>query len=145
MSRRGIRGRPTWAGARSTFATRAWARSRRWAAKATCRCIPLLAGSPAIDAVVGDTRPGQQRDPWIDNFDTGTPAAWTLFDPLVDGDGDGTAARDLGAIERSDRWQTELLAVRAQGPATHTVVTIPAAGTAAPAWPTPPRAPRTSS
>ena len=48
-----------------------------------------------------------------------------MFDPLVDGDGDGTAVRDLGAIERNERWQTELLAVRAQGPAPHTVVTIP--------------------
>jgi len=86
---------------------------------------PLLAGSPAVDAVVGNTRPGQQRDAWIDEVDTGTPATWTLFDPLVDGDGDGTAARDLGAIERSDRWQTELLAVRAQGPSAHVVVTIP--------------------
>jgi hypothetical protein len=33
----GTRGRPTWAGASSTFATRSWARSFRWAARTTCR------------------------------------------------------------------------------------------------------------
>src|SRR5262249_44526338 len=42
------------------------------------------------------------------------------------GDSDGTAARDLGAYERNDRWQAELLAVRAQGPSPLAVVTIPA-------------------
>ena len=74
------------------------------------------------------------------------PPTWTLFDPLVDGDGDGTAVRDLGAYERNDRWQTELLAVRAQGPvAAHASSRSRAATTAAPARRTPPRAPRTSS
>jgi alpha-tubulin suppressor-like RCC1 family protein len=86
---------------------------------------PLLVGSPAIDTALDDTPPDQQRDAWIDDVDPGTPVAWTMFDPLVDGDGDGTAVRDLGAIERNDRWQTELLAVRAQGASPHTVVTIP--------------------
>jgi hypothetical protein len=86
---------------------------------------PLLAGSPAIDGALDDTTPDQQRDGWIKDIDPGTPVEWTMFDPLVDGDGDGTAVRDLGAIERNDRWQTELLAVRAQGPSSHTVVTIP--------------------
>jgi alpha-tubulin suppressor-like RCC1 family protein len=86
---------------------------------------PLLVGSPAIDAALDDTTPDEQRDAWIKDIDPGTPVEWTMFDPLVDGDGDGTAVRDLGAIERNDRWQTELLAVRARGPSSHTVVTIP--------------------
>jgi alpha-tubulin suppressor-like RCC1 family protein len=87
---------------------------------------PLLVGSPAVDAALNFTARDEQRDAWIDNVDPATPPAdWTLFDPLVDGDGDGTAVRDLGAYERNDRWQTELLAVRAQGPSAHSVVTIP--------------------
>ena len=86
---------------------------------------PLLIGSPAVDGAPGDTTRDQQRDDWIDNIDPTPPPDWMLFDPLIDGDGDGTAVRDLGAIERNDRWQTELLAVRAQGASSHTVVTIP--------------------
>ena len=87
--------------------------------------LPLLAGSPAIDGAIGDSGRDDQRNGWIDNLDPGQPAASTVFDTLVDGDGDGTAVRDLGAYERNDRWQTELLAVRAQGPASHSIVTIP--------------------
>ncbi|HWJ56743.1 MAG TPA: hypothetical protein VNR90_10985, partial [Vicinamibacterales bacterium] len=86
--------------------------------------LPLL-GSPAVDGAPDDTARDQQRDDWIYGTDLAMPAAWTLFDRVVDGDGDGMAARDMGAIERNDRWQTELLAVRAQGASTHTVVTIP--------------------
>jgi alpha-tubulin suppressor-like RCC1 family protein len=87
---------------------------------------PLLVGSPAVDAAPGLATPDDQRDAWIAGIDAVTPPDWTVFDPLVDGDGDGTAARDLGAYERNDRWQAELLAVRAQGPSALTVVTIPA-------------------
>ena len=76
---------------------------------------PLLAGSPAVDGAPDDTTPDEQRDDWIHDFDPATPPDWTLFDPLVDGDGDGTPVRDIGAYERNDRWQAELLAVRAQG------------------------------
>jgi alpha-tubulin suppressor-like RCC1 family protein len=86
---------------------------------------PLLVGSPAVDSSVGDSTRDDQRDDWIDGYDQTMPDTWMVFDPLVDGDGDGTAVRDLGAYERNDRWQTELLAVRAQGPASHAVVTIP--------------------
>jgi alpha-tubulin suppressor-like RCC1 family protein len=86
---------------------------------------PLLAGGPTIDKAVNDTTPDEQRDPWISDFDPGTPVDWTMFDRVVDGDGDGTAVRDLGAYERSERWQAELLAVRARGTASPTVVTIP--------------------
>jgi len=86
---------------------------------------PLLVGSPLIDAAPGDTSRDDQRNSWIADIDPPQPTGWTVFDPFVDGDGDGAAARDLGAYERNDRWQTELLAVRAQGPSTHTVVTIP--------------------
>ncbi|HEY7375589.1 MAG TPA: hypothetical protein VIF57_25755 [Polyangia bacterium] len=86
---------------------------------------PLLASSPAVDATVGDRTRDDQRDDWIDGVDQTMPPAYALFDPLVDGDGDGTAVRDLGAYERNDRWQTELLAVRAQGPASYAIVTIP--------------------
>jgi alpha-tubulin suppressor-like RCC1 family protein len=87
---------------------------------------PLLAGSPAIDGAPGDSARDEQRNGWIADFDPPPqPVAWTLFDPMVDGDGDGTPARDLGAYEHNDRWQTELLAVRAQGPSTLTPVTIP--------------------
>ena len=87
---------------------------------------PLLMGSPAVDAALDEITIDQQRNAWIDNIDPGTPADWTIFDPLVDGDGDGTAARDLGPYERTDRWQTELLAVQAKGPSAHAVVTLPA-------------------
>jgi alpha-tubulin suppressor-like RCC1 family protein len=87
---------------------------------------PLLAGSPAVDAALDDSGRDEQRNPWIADVDPPPPpVGWTMFDPLVDGDGNGTAVRDLGAYERNDRWQTELLAVRAQGPAAHSVVTIP--------------------
>jgi alpha-tubulin suppressor-like RCC1 family protein len=86
---------------------------------------PLLVGSPAIDAALGDTTPDQQRDGWIKDFDTDVPADWMMFDPLVDGDGDGHAVRDLGAYERDDRWQAELLAVRAVGASATSVVTLP--------------------
>ena len=87
---------------------------------------PLLAGSPAVDAALDDGGRDEQRNGWIADTDSlPQPAGWMMFEPLVDGDGDGMAVRDLGAYERNDRWQTELLAVRAQGPATHTVVTIP--------------------
>jgi len=86
---------------------------------------PLLVGSPLIDAAPDDSVQDEQRNSWIADVDPPQPTAWTVFDPFVDGDGDGKAARDLGATERNERWQTELLAVRAQGPSTHTVVTIP--------------------
>jgi alpha-tubulin suppressor-like RCC1 family protein len=86
---------------------------------------PLLAGSPAIDGAPADTTPDEQRDDWIHDFDPATPPDWTLFDRLVDGDGDGTPVRDIGAYERNDRWQAELLTVRAQGASGLTVVTIP--------------------
>ena len=87
---------------------------------------PLRADSPAIDRAVDDLTDDQQRDPWIALADTTRPPDWMLFNRVVDGDGDGVAARDLGAIERSERWQTELLAVAAKGASGHTVVTTPA-------------------
>ena len=90
------------------------------------------AASPPARRQPGHRRRGgrhhddEQRDAWIQRSDPGPPPpTWTMFDPLVDGDGDGTAVRDLGAYERNDRWQTELLAVRAQGPSPYTVVTMP--------------------
>jgi hypothetical protein len=86
---------------------------------------PLQAGSPAIDAV-GEAAIGDQRDGWIRFADPMPPAAWTVFDRLADGDGDGRAASDLGAVEMNARWQTELLAVEAKGPSAHTAVTQPA-------------------
>jgi len=87
---------------------------------------PLRAGSPAVDAALDDGGRDEQRNSWIADTDPlPQPAGWMIFDPLVDGDGDGMAVRDLGAYERNDRWQTELLAVRAKGPSTHSVVTIP--------------------
>ena len=86
---------------------------------------PLLVGSPAVDGAPDLDTPDDQRDAWIMGVDPGPPSDWTVFDPRVDGNGDGTAARDLGAYERNDRWQTELLAVRAKGPSPLTVVTIP--------------------
>ena len=92
--------------------------------KATCRSTR---SSPAARP---STRPStrqrdEQRNGSIADTIRSQPAGWMMFEPLVDGDGDGMAMRDLGAYERNDRWQTELLAVPAQGPATHTVVTIP--------------------
>ena len=51
--------------------------------------------------------------------------AWALFDRVVDGDGDGQAARDDGAYEVNDVWQTELLAVADQGSSAQTIVTDP--------------------
>jgi len=85
----------------------------------------LRRGSPAIDAATDDLVEEQQRDAWIGLYDPADPPAWTLFDRVVDGDGDGTAARDLGAYEANDVWQTELLAVAAKGPGAHAVVTTP--------------------
>ena len=86
---------------------------------------PAAGRQPGLDGAIGETGRDDQRNSWIDNLDPGQPAEWTVFDTLGDGDGDGTAVRDLGAYERNDRWQTELLAVRAQGPASHSIVTIP--------------------
>jgi hypothetical protein len=86
---------------------------------------PLRRGSPAIDAGTDDLAEGQQRDSWIALYDPPTPPPWTLFDRVVDGDGDGTAVRDLGAYESNDRWETELLAVAAKGPALHDLVVTP--------------------
>jgi alpha-tubulin suppressor-like RCC1 family protein len=85
---------------------------------------PLLAGSAAIDAA-GDMSVDDQRDGWIMLLDPPPAVDWRLFDRLADGNGDGTAAADLGAIEMSGRWQTELLAVAAKGQSAHTVVTQP--------------------
>ncbi|HVY38270.1 MAG TPA: hypothetical protein VHM31_10045 [Polyangia bacterium] len=86
-------------------------------------------GSPAIDAAPDDGADAQQRDGWIGALDEAAdpeaPAAWTLFDRVVDGDGDGEAARDDGAYEVNDVWQTELLAVAAQGPSEQTIITAP--------------------
>ena len=142
MSRRGIRGRPTWAGARSTFATRCWARSRRWAAKATCRCIPLLAGSPAVDAAVGDAGRDQQRDAWIDDIDTG-PAR-----PLdaVRSARRRRRRRHGGARPRRHRAQRPLADGAARRARAGSLARTPSSRsradrTAAPARPTPPRAP----
>ena len=129
MLRPGIpRPRPTWGGVHlSTFATRSWARSRRWAAKATCPCIPCSPAAPPIDAGGGQhpARPAarsldrQRRYGHARHLDA-------VRSRSVDGDGDGTAVRDLGAIEKNDRWQAELLAARAKGPSPHTDgVTIP--------------------
>lgn len=86
---------------------------------------PLRRGSPAIDAAPDDRAEDQQRDSWIALYDSPSPPAWTVFDRVVDGDGDGTAVRDLGAYEVNDRWETELLAVAATGPALHEVVVTP--------------------
>ena len=125
LRRAGVSAPDRHGGARSTFATRSWARSCPWAASAACRstrCSPAAQPStPRLDdrARRAARRLDRQRQ------SASAPADWMLFDPLVDGDGDGTAVRDLGAYERNDRWQTELLAVRAQGPSAHTVVTIP--------------------
>jgi hypothetical protein len=86
----------------------------------------LRRGSPAIDAGLDDGAEGQQRDAWIALFDPPSPPPWSLFDRVVDGDGDGSAVRDLGAYEANDVWQTELLAVAGKGPAAHVLVTTPA-------------------
>jgi hypothetical protein len=86
---------------------------------------PLRRGSPAIDAATADAAEEQQRDAWIANVDPRPPVSWTLFDRVVDGDGDGVAARDLGAFEVNEVWQAELLQVHATGPAPHAVVTTP--------------------
>ena len=88
---------------------------------------PLLAGSPAIDAA-GDAMLDDERDQWIPLIDPPLqPPAdeWQVFDRLVDGDGDGTAGADLGAIEMNARAQTELLAVAAKGPSPHQIVMTP--------------------
>jgi hypothetical protein len=88
---------------------------------------PLLHGSPAIDATPDDLADDQQRDPWVAIADDRPPPPdWMMFERVVDGDGDGTAVRDLGAFEANEVWQTELLQVRAKGPGPHTVVTTPA-------------------
>jgi hypothetical protein len=87
--------------------------------------VPLLPGSPAIDAASDDQALDEQRDEWIAAVDPAAPDNWTLYDRVVDGDGDGVAVRDLGAYEVNLRWQTELLAVAASGPSPHTVVTTP--------------------
>ncbi len=86
---------------------------------------PLLRGSPAIDAATNDFAEGQQRDSWVALYDPPSPPLWTVFDRLVDGDGDGMAVQDLGAYEANDVWQTELLSVEAKGSGTHGVVMTP--------------------
>ena len=85
----------------------------------------LRRGSPAIDAALDDQADDQQRDFWIARYDDLSPPPWTVFDRVVDGDGDGMAIRDLGAYETNDVWQTELLTVAAKGAGTHEVVTSP--------------------
>lgn len=82
-------------------------------------------GSPALDAAIGDEAMEQQRDGWIPLYDQSPPPAWMVFERVVDGDGDGTAVRDLGAYEVNDVWQTELLAIHGKGPGTHAVVIAP--------------------
>ena len=88
---------------------------------------PLLAGSPAMDIADGAYFE-DQRDRRIADLDPPLPAseAWSAFDRMADGDGDGRAGPDLGAVEMSARWQTELLSVAARGPAAHRVVIAPA-------------------
>ncbi|HEX2658415.1 MAG TPA: hypothetical protein VHU40_09090, partial [Polyangia bacterium] len=44
----------------------------------------------------------------------------------ADGDGDGKAVPDLGAVEMNPRWQTELLTVADKGPSPYRVVQAPA-------------------
>ena len=64
-----------------------------WGARATCPLHPLLAGSPAVDGALGDGMRDEQRDGWIDRLrsaDARRPGRSSS--PLVDGDGDGTAA-----------------------------------------------------
>ncbi len=85
---------------------------------------PLLAGSPAIDIAGMDV--GDQRDEWITGVDPTPAPSWELFSRQIDGNGDGTAAPDLGAIEMNPRWQTELLSVAAKGPSPHRIVMQPA-------------------
>jgi hypothetical protein len=82
-------------------------------------------GSPAIDAASDDPAPDQQRDGWIPLFDQDKPPPWAVYERVVDGDGDGVEARDLGAYEVNDVWQTELLALHAKGSGGHAVVTTP--------------------
>jgi hypothetical protein len=65
----------------------------------------------------------QERDGWIASVDSVQPPSWMLFGRAVGGD--GGPGSDLGPIEMNARWQTELLAVQAKGPAPHTVVTEP--------------------
>lgn len=84
---------------------------------------PLLSQSPAIHADVGGVTPDQERDGWIASVDSVQPPPWMLFGRALGGD--GGPGSDLGPVEMNARWQTELLAVQAKGPAPHTVVTEP--------------------
>ena len=126
MSRRGIRGRPTWAGARSTSATRCSGPLTPLGGAGNLPLHPLLAGSPAVDGAPGrhHARRAARR---LDRRHRSGRARRTGRCSSRWSTATATArpSRDLGAYERNDRWQTELLAVRAQGPSTHTVVTIP--------------------
>lgn len=85
----------------------------------------LLKSSPAIDAAVDSNDGTQQRDSWSGSLDPPSPPAWTLWDRVIDGDGNGSLVRDLGAYEANTRWQTELLALQAKGSASLTTVTSP--------------------
>ena len=84
---------------------------------------PLLSQSPALHADVGDVAADQERDGWIASVDPAQPPPWMLFGRAVRGE--GGLATDLGPVEMNARWQIELLAVQAKGPAPHTVVTEP--------------------
>ena len=78
---------------------------------------PLLAGSPADRHRAGRPDVGRPARR-VDHRSRSHPLAqdWSCSIASADGDGDGTAAPDLGAIEMNPRWQTELLTVAAKVP-----------------------------